>query len=76
MAYSFDPDMSKRFDDWLTTPPESEESVFKCDHCKEPFFPNDEYYTIEGENLCYECAFEWLKSMCHTADEDQCYEED
>lgn len=68
-------DMDAALDRYLTTPPEPKESVFKCDQCKDEFYPGDEYYCIEEENLCYECAFKWLDKMKRTATEEQCYED-
>lgn len=61
MAYSFDPDMSKRYDDWLTTPPEDERTTkCKCCKCKEPLYLDDEYYELDEEIYCEDCAYKWL----------------
>lgn len=75
MGYSFDPDMSKRYDDWLTSEPDMKDTVFRCEHCKTEFYPGDDYYYIEGENLCPECAEKWFDSMRRTATEDECFED-
>ena len=66
-------DMYAALDRYLTTPPDDPETVFKCEQCEEDFFPGDEYYYIEGENLCPRCAERWFDSMRRTADEDLCF---
>lgn len=49
------------YDAWKTTPPEPNESGFRCDWCKCQFYVGDEYYDIDDEILCPDCAKEWLE---------------
>ena len=51
------------YDMWKTaTPDEFEpESKCKCKYCGESLFEDDEYYELDGEILCEDCAEEWLK---------------
>lgn len=60
-------------DEMLANPPEGEESKFVCECCKEPFEPGDRVYSIEGENLCIECATSWFDEQFHFAQETECY---
>lgn len=66
-------DEDEAWDRFLTSEPDAKDTVFKCDQCEEPIFPQEEYYTIEGENLCPRCAERWFDSMRRTADEDLCF---
>ena len=62
-------------DRWLTTPPDDEETELYCDDedCHDPIYPGDEYYVIDGMNLCRECALKWLDGRVQTATEEECY---
>ena len=58
------------YDIWKTTPPEPKESNCTCNVCKEVLYPEDDYYDIEGEVYCEECASEWLEQFrCTVTDE-------
>lgn len=48
------------YDIWKTTPPEDGESQCKCQRCGEDLFCDDEYWELDDEILCSECAHEWL----------------
>lgn len=61
------------YDDWKLNPPEPEESHFKCEHCHEEFQPGDKVYNIEGDLICYECAWEWLDNQSRLVKEEECY---
>lgn len=66
-------DWELSLDRYLTNPPDDPESNFLCGECKDPIYPNDEYYVIDGVNLCEDCAREWLYQQKHIATEEQCY---
>lgn len=61
------------YDKWKTTPPEPKESRFKCERCKEPFYPGDRVFDIEGETLCYGCATEWFDEQYRFVQDEDCY---
>lgn len=48
-------------DRYLTTPPEPEESQCICCSCKEPLYPDEEYYELDDEIYCEYCAEKWLE---------------
>ena len=50
------------YDDWKTTPPEPEESNCRCCTCRANLYEDDEYYELDDEIYCEECAFKWLDS--------------
>jgi len=50
------------FNDWERRQEEYEAKLPRCDKCGEPM---DEYYDIEGEQYCYECAMDWLEHQKH-----------
>lgn len=64
------------YDRWKTTPPDEPESNFTCECCGDFFLPDDKVYDIEGEEMCEECAKEWLERQVHLATEDECYGDD
>lgn len=63
------------YDVWRTTPPDEPESKFRCTCCGEEMFPDDDYYDIEGEHFCKDCAEEWFEEQRHKVTEGQCYGE-
>lgn len=65
----------KALDRWLTTPPEEKESSCKCCVCKEMLFPDDEYYRLDGEIHCSDCAETWLEGQKEYVTEDMAYGE-
>ena len=44
----------------LANPPEGKESRCKCCNCGEILEVDDEYWEIDGDIFCEECAFKWL----------------
>lgn len=60
-------------DRWLTTPPEPEESKCKCSLCKEELYPDDEYYELEDEIFCEDCAKTWLENHKNWVSESMAY---
>ena len=48
------------YDKWKTTPPEAPESMCKCFECGTELYPFDEYYRLNEEVYCPDCAAEWL----------------
>ena len=48
------------YDIWKTTPPEEGETQCHCAWCKEDLFYDDEYWELDGEILCEDCARDWL----------------
>lgn len=63
-------------DKWLTNPPEGRESHLFCDgRCKEPFYPEDRIYRLDGLNLCEECVQDWLSEHEECVTEEDCYGE-
>lgn len=69
MGYSFG-NWESQLDSYLTTPPE-DEPVLKCDECEDGIYLGDRYYHIDGENLCRDCALEWLEDNSRTAGEEE-----
>ena len=58
------------YDIWKTTPPDSPESKCVCSVCKESLYVDDDYYDLEGEIYCKECALEWLEQFrCQVTEE-------
>ena len=54
------------YDDWKLNPPEDiAETKCKCSFCKEPLYYDDEYWELDGEIFCEECAEEWLSEHKH-----------
>ena len=76
MSFSFGGSWEHSCDVWKTTPPEPAESKFKCDKCGEEFYPDDPVYECDCENLCKDCALEWLNDKWHYATWEQCYGDD
>ena len=63
------------YDLWKTTPPDEPESKCICCVCKDWFFPEDDYYNIEGDIYCHECAIEWLEQFKSQVTEEMAYGE-
>ena len=51
-----------RYDAWKTSPPEDPEpeTKCKCSHCGEPLYYDDEYWELDDEIYCEDCAVDWL----------------
>lgn len=50
----------KSLDRWLTTPPEEDTTECFCAECEEPLYVDDEYFELDGQILCEDCAKDWL----------------
>jgi len=48
------------YDTWKTTPPDEPETKCKCSKCEEELYEGDDYYELDDEILCEDCAEEWL----------------
>ena len=48
------------YDRWKLDPPEPKESHCKCAWCGEELFFDDEYWELDDEILCEDCAEKWL----------------
>lgn len=48
------------YDKWKTTPPDEPESKCKCCKCGEFLFEDDEYWELDDEIYCEDCAEDWL----------------
>ena len=66
-------DWEYEYDKMLANPPEPKESRFKCDKCGRPFQTDDRVYECDCDNLCEECAYDWLNDLWHYATWEQCY---
>lgn len=44
-----------------------------CSECKEPLYPEDDYFDLDGQMLCENCAKEWLSLHKGTVTEEQAY---
>ena len=53
------------YDDWKLNPPEDAETKCKCSFCSEPLYCDDEYWELDGEIFCEECATAWLEEHKH-----------
>lgn len=60
-------------DRYLTTPPDDEETKCFCAWCKDPLYFDDEYYEIEGDILCEDCAQKWLDNQKNWVSEHMAY---
>ena len=64
----------KYYDKWKITPPERRRSSkCICCICKEELFPDEEYYELEGDIYCEDCADNWLKQQRNWVTEDMAY---
>ena len=52
---------SKAYDDWKLNPPEKT-TACHCAWCKEDLYFDEEYYELDDEILCEDCAKKWLKN--------------
>lgn len=54
------------YDLWKTTPPDDEEkTACRCCFCKEPLYFDDEYWELDDEIYCEDCANDWLAEHKH-----------
>ena len=51
------------YDLWKTTPPDPTESRLYCERCGVDFYVGDEYYYINDERYCPDCARDWLEEQ-------------
>ena len=63
---------ARDYDRWKTSPPEEEESAFKCTCCDTDLWTDDKYMEIEGEIYCEECARDWFESQWQKVTDEQC----
>lgn len=75
MGFSFGKSWERSFDEYLTNPPEPEESHFMCSECKDVLYPDDRYFELDGQILCEGCAAEWLESQAQTVSYEQAFGE-
>ena len=75
MGYRFGESWEKSLDDFLTNPPEGEESHYFCSECKDPLYPGDKVYHVDGCNYCEDCAHEWLDAQSEEVTEEQAFGE-
>lgn len=68
-------DWERYYDRWKTTPPDYDERESKCicSKCKDPLYPEDEYYELDDEIMCEKCAYEWLEGNKNWVTEDMAY---
>lgn len=60
---------SKAYDDWKLNPPERKTTACQCAWCKEDLWFDDEYYELDDEILCEDCAKKWLKNRVNWVSE-------
>lgn len=73
MSYSFGGSWERAYDVWKTSPPEEEDSKFKCDCCGDNLWVDDKYMEINGEVYCHYCAEDWFENQWQKAKWEQCY---
>ena len=67
-------DWQKSLDRYLTAEPEDRNSKCSCAECGTGLYPDDPYYTIDGDIYCEDCAREWLDSVKGYVDENMAYD--
>lgn len=60
---------AQELDRWLTTPPGEEKTACKCSFCGEPLYYDDEYWELDDEIFCEDCAEKWLEEHKHWVSE-------
>lgn len=65
--------MMDKYDLWKTTPPEGRSSNCICCQCKKELVPDDEYYELDDEIYCGDCADDWLDGQRNWVTEDMAY---
>lgn len=58
-------DWEDYYDKWKTTPPDDGETACKCSFCGEPLYYDDEYWELDDEIFCEDCAEKWLDEHKH-----------
>lgn len=48
------------YDKWKTTDPDQRDSKCTCSQCGEMLYEGNEYWELEDEIYCEDCAEEWL----------------
>ena len=69
-------DWEYQLDQILFNPPEGKESKCKCCRCGEELYPDYEYYELDDEILCEDCAEKWLEGHKNWVTEDMAFGED
>lgn len=54
---------------WVGNPPDEPDAVCECDWCGEPLYGSSEAYELDGDIVCEECAFDYLRE--HRIDLDE-----
>lgn len=65
----------KSLDQWLDSEPEVHDSKCKCAECNVSLYPEEDYYDIDGDILCEECAREWLEENKSQVTDEMAYGE-
>lgn len=58
---------------WKTEDPDSDSTKCHCAWCKEELYFDEEYWEIEDEILCENCAETWLDNHKHWVSESMAY---
>ena len=53
------------YDKWKMTPPDYDDTKCHCEWCHEELYFDDEYWELDDEILCEECAKKWLDNHKH-----------
>ena len=61
------------YDKWKTTPPDSATTKCKCAWCGEELYFDDEYWELDDEILCEDCADKWLDNHKNWVSESMAY---
>ena len=56
-----EPRIAQELDRWLTSSPDEDDTTAcKCCSCGEPLYYDDEYWELDDQIYCEDCAQEWL----------------
>ena len=69
-------ELDAALDRYLTTPPEPKATKCKCCKCGEDLYPDYEYFELDDEIYCEDCASEWLSGHRNWVTEDMAYGEE
>ena len=56
-----------KYDIWKLTPPEDYKAHAdqECTWCRKKLYYDDEYWDLDSDVLCEDCAQEWLETKKH-----------
>jgi hypothetical protein len=57
---------SAAYDAWKTSPPDNWDTKCKCSQCGVELFEDENYWDLDDEVYCEECAKDWLSDHCLT----------